>query len=207
MTTPGKKETDTEEKLVGSYQPATTAQRAIPLLVAAVVVVVDHFTKLVVEAWLPLNHTWAPFPDLAHLFRITHVSNTGAAFGFFPGGSSIFTVIAVVVALVIVVYNFGLPQGNRILRVALGLQVGGALGNLIDRLRLGHVTDFFDFGPWPVFNVADMSIVGGVILLGLLMIREQRQLAADARADDGQMDEEQSALGRYSTQRQNEQAT
>lgn len=209
MTRPDLNIIESDKEHMGSLPPPTTAQRAIPILVAALVVLADHFSKLFIETLLPLNRTWAPFPEYAHLFRFTHVSNTGAAFGLFPGGSLIFTLIAIVVALVIVVYNYGLPRGNGVLRLALGLQVGGALGNLVDRLRLGHVTDFLDFGPWPVFNLADTSIVAGVVILGLLMIVEQRQLAAQAqpeRAGDG--DGAQSAsLKRLPAQRQNEQAT
>lgn len=162
-------------------QAASTRQRSVLLLVAAIVIVVDHVSKLYVESWLPLNHSWAPFPEIAHLFRFTHVTNTGAAFGLFPGGSLFFTVIATIVGVFIIYYNYQLPAGQRLLRIALGLQLGGALGNLIDRLRLGHVTDFLDFGPWPVFNLADTSIVAGVILLGFLMLQEQREMREEDR--------------------------
>lgn len=167
---PSEIETTTELK------DASTRQRSVLLLVAAIVIVVDHVSKLYVESWLPLNHSWAPFPEMAHLFRFTHVTNTGAAFGLFPGGSLFFTAIATIVGVFIIYYNYQLPAGQRVLRVALGLQLGGALGNLIDRLRLGHVTDFLDFGPWPVFNLADTSIVTGVILLGFLMLQEQKEM-------------------------------
>ena len=168
-------------------KPPSTSQRSLLLLVAAAVIVVDHISKLYVESWLPLNRSWAPFPELSHLFRITHVTNTGAAFGLFPGGSLFFTVVATVVAIFILVYNYQLPTGQHPLRIALGLQLGGALGNLIDRLRLGHVTDFLDFGPWPVFNLADTSIVAGVIILAILMVQEQRELREreEQQADDG----------------------
>lgn len=149
--------------------------QSILFIVAGLVITIDHLTKLLVEAWLPLNTTWAPFPALGDYFRLTHTSNTGAAFGLFPGGSPVFAAVAVGVALFILVYNYRLEAGHTLLRVALGLQLGGAMGNLIDRLRLGHVTDFFDFGPWPVFNVADLAVVTGVVLLGFLMFREQRE--------------------------------
>lgn len=145
------------------------------LVVAGAVIAADQLTKIAVERALPLNSSWAPFPGVAHLFQFTHVSNTGAAFGLFPTGSLLFAVVAVVVGLVILVYNFQLPAGNLLLRLALGLQLGGALGNLLDRLRLGHVTDFLDFGPWPVFNLADTAVVAGVVLLGLLMLLEERE--------------------------------
>jgi signal peptidase II len=154
--------------------PATLGERSWLFLVTASVIIIDHLTKLAIEAWLPLNHSWAPWPDRLPMIRLTHVSNTGAAFGMFPSGRLVFALIAAVVALVILAYNYRLPAGQRLLRLALGLQLAGALGNLIDRVRLGHVTDFVDIGPWPVFNVADMSIVAGVIILGFLMVQEQR---------------------------------
>lgn len=192
-----------------SPPPATTTQRSLLLIIAAVVIIVDHVTKLLIENWLPLNHTWAPIPELAPYFRLTHVSNTGAAFGLFPSGSLIFTLIAVLVAAIIIAYNYWLPGNHKLLRVALAFQLGGALGNFIDRLRLGHVTDFLDFGPWPVFNLADTAIVTGVIILGYLMLAEQkeearqRQLPMEEEATDGQ----QPPLTGLQSQRHNEQTT
>lgn len=187
--------------------PARTRERVILLLVGALIILIDHLTKRLVETQLPLNATWAPFPDIAHLFRITHVSNTGAAFGLFPGGSPLFTIIAVVVALIIVAYNFGLPAGHKLLRVALGFQLGGALGNLIDRLRLGHVTDFLDFGPWPVFNLADTSIVAGVVILGLLMFMEQPQPERRETPADEDGEDPRPSVSGFPAQQHNEQAT
>lgn len=188
-------EYDGEEPEKASRVVASTGQRLIFFVVAASVIIVDHLTKLLIENRLTINQTWAPFPTLANYFRITHVSNTGAAFGLFPQGSLVFTVIAVLVGAVIIVYNYRLPAGHLLLRLALGLQLGGALGNLVDRLRLGHVTDFLDFGPWPVFNVADMAIVAGVIVLGYLMIQEEREMRrAEKAKQEAARDEAQAQL-------------
>ncbi|MCI0395578.1 MAG: signal peptidase II [Chloroflexi bacterium] len=164
--------------------PASLGEQALLFLVTAAVIVVDHLSKLFIEAWLPLNQSWRPFPTLADYFQITHVSNTGAAFGLFPSQGPVFMIVAFIVSLVIILYNYRLPAGHRLFRLALGLQLGGALGNLIDRLRLGHVTDFLDFGPWPVFNLADTSIVAGVAVLGYLMVLEHRQEAQRRRAEE-----------------------
>lgn len=155
--------------------PATRSEKAILFFVMVLVLLADYASKVTVENNLELNTTWAPLPDLAHLFRFTHVSNTGAAFGLFPNGSVLFSVIAVVVSIVIIIYNQYLPARHQLYRIALGLQLGGALGNLISRMRLGHVTDFLDFGPWPVFNVADLCVVIGVIMLAFLMLIEEQQ--------------------------------
>ncbi len=149
-------------------------QHLILFWLAGLVVLLDQLTKLLVENRLPLYQMWAPIPAIQELFRITHVPNTGMAFGLFPSGSSFFLIVAVVVAAAIIYYNFTLPKGQFALRLALGLQLGGALGNFVDRLRIGHVTDFLDFGPWPVFNVADMAIVSGAVVLGWLVLQESR---------------------------------
>jgi signal peptidase II len=90
--------------------------------------------------------------------------------------------VALLVAGIIILYNYRLPTGHILFRVALGLQLGGALGNLIDRIRLGHVTDFLDFGPFPVFNVADASIVAGVLVLVFLMLTERQEQPEEAPA-------------------------
>lgn len=156
-------------------QPASAGEKAILFLVMALVLLVDFLSKLYIENSMELNTSWAPIPELAAFFRITHVSNTGAAFGLFPSGSTLFVFVAIGVSIFIIYYNSRLPADHFLYRVALGLQLGGAIGNLISRLRIGHVTDFLDFGPWPVFNFADFSIVAGVFLLALLMLQEQRQ--------------------------------
>jgi signal peptidase II len=161
-------------KAVLQERPSTITDQTLLLLVTAAVIVLDHLTKLFIETWLPLNSSWQPWPQYGDLFQITHVSNTGAAFGLFPTGSNIFMVVAVLVAIIIIIYNYRLPSGHLLFRVALGLQLGGALGNLVDRIRLGHVTDFMDFGPWPVFNLADASIVAGVVVLVFLMLLESQ---------------------------------
>lgn len=182
-----------EDNLSVLSPPATLIEQALPLLFAAAAIMADQVTKLVVEQRLPLHHSWAPLPDYDHLFRITHISNTGAAFGLFPSGSLLFGVVAALVSLFILFYNYRLPAGHRLLRVALGLQMGGALGNLVDRLRIGHVTDFLDFGPWPVFNVADLCIVCGVALLGLIMLREEHAALQARRAARPAAEERQAA--------------
>lgn len=154
------------------HRPATRGQKLWLLFLAALVILLDQLTKRAIEVWLPLYTSWAPFPQLAHLFQLTHTTNTGAAFGIFPSGGVLFGIVAFVVGIAIIFYNRQLPAGNMILRSALGLQLGGALGNMIDRVRQGHVTDFFDVGPLPIFNIADAAIVTGVVLLALLMLWE-----------------------------------
>lgn len=150
-------------------------------LVAALVVLADQATKHFVRANLRPGQSLELIPSLSSLFQLTYVTNSGAAFGLFPNWSQVFIIIAVIVILALIWYYFQLSGGQWLMQLALGLQLGGAVGNLIDRLRFeGSVVDFIDlnFWPvrrWPVFNIADASIVAGVTVLTLLMIWEEWQ--------------------------------
>ena len=151
--------------------PTSFWQRALVLaLTAAVIVIADQLTKYMATAVLPLNGSWFPIPEVATYFRITHVTNTGAAFSISPSSGNLFGLIAVLIICGIVYYNYTIPPGYTTFRVALGLQLGGALGNLVDRIRLGHVVDLIDFSFWPAFNVADTALVGGVVIMVCLMM-------------------------------------
>lgn len=166
MTTPN-------EPATHPFHPAPLYQKLLPLMLAALILASDQLSKRYIIATLDVHESRAPIPALDQLFQFTHIHNTGAAFGMFPAGGFIFTIIAIVVAVAIVVYTRRLDAGHYLLRIALGLQLGGALGNLIDRLRQGYVTDFLDFIPFPfIFNIADLSIVSGVVVLFYLMLLE-----------------------------------
>ncbi|MCL4804598.1 MAG: signal peptidase II [Anaerolineae bacterium] len=155
-------------------------EKLVPFIIMAVILLLDQLSKYLVETRIPLYSYWAPIPALENLFRLTHTANTGAVFGLFQGTGMFFAALAVFVAGAIIYFNLTLPGGQWLLRIALGLQLGGALGNLIDRLRQGHVTDFIDVGPWYIFNIADMAVVGGVILFGIVLIREERKQQKNA---------------------------
>lgn len=159
---------------------ASLGERLLPFLVMGFILLLDQLSKFLVETRIPLYGYWAPIPGLEGLLRLTHTANTGAVFGLFQGTGMFFAALAVIVAGAIIYFNMTLPGGQWLLRLALGLQLGGALGNLVDRLRQGHVTDFIDVGPWYIFNVADMAIVGGVILFGIVLLRDGRREAAKA---------------------------
>ncbi len=154
---------------------------------AALVLLVDQISKYLVTAWLEEGRSWDIVPWLASVFSVTHVTNTGAAFGLFPGWGDFFIIVAALVITAIIVYHHHLPDGQWLMRATLGLQLGGAIGNLVDRLRRGSVVDFIDlnFWPlheWPVFNLADSSIVAGVALLALLVLLEERRERSRVRA-------------------------
>jgi len=152
-------------------------------LIALLTIGLDQFTKQLVVSTLRPGESWMPLDWLAPIVTVTHVHNTGAAFGIFPAGGQVFTVLGVIVTGAIIYYFHQLPPGEWLARSALGLQLGGAVGNLIDRFRQGYVTDFINFKFWPVFNVADSSIVVGVAILLIVILLEERQ-EARSRAEE-----------------------
>ena len=139
---------------------------------AALVVVVDQITKRIAEDRLERSGLRSvPVPGVGDYLRLTYVENRGAAFGLLQDQTAFFVFVGVLVIGVIAASYRYLPRSGFRLHLALGLQLGGAIGNLIDRIRQGYVVDFVDFGYrsnwWPVFNVADSAIVIGVALLAL----------------------------------------
>ena len=149
------------------------------IVIALVIVVLDQWTKGLVRANIPFGGTWLP-ESLVWLHpyaRIVHWSNTGAAFGVFKDGSMVFTVLAFIVIGLILYYYPQVEKVNWPLRIAMSMQLGGAIGNLIDRLTIGgHVTDFISVGTFAVFNIADASIsVGAVILFVGIWIMEKNE--------------------------------
>ena len=133
---------------------------------AGIVIGVDQWTKALVRTNLAFGSMWAPWDWLLPYARIVHWNNSGAAFGILQGRSLLFTILAFLVTAVIIYYFPRVPARDWTLRVAMGFQLGGAVGNLVDRLFMGgQVTDFISVGNFAVFNVADASITVGVAIL------------------------------------------
>ncbi len=153
---------------------------AVLIGVAGVVVVLDQWTKYLVRTNLAVGESWVPFDWLQPYARIVHWNNTGAAFGIFPSGGAIFTVIAIVVIGAILYYFPQIPREQVAIRIALGLMLGGATGNLLSRLYQGMVTDFVSVGGFAVFNVADASIsIGAALLVVAMWVDERRNKERD----------------------------
>jgi len=147
-------------------------------LPALLVVAADQLSK----TWIRSNLTVGQSLFELGFFRITRVPpNTGAAFGLFQGHSFALTIIglfgvAVLLAYALFFYRYFPLLDNRLSKSALGLILGGALGNLIDRLNpnLGGVTDFISIGIWPAFNIADSAVVVGTIIFAYILLRLAR---------------------------------
>jgi len=163
------------------------------LLIAGLVILFDQLTKYLVRTNVPMNTVYRPELWISQYARIVHVNNSGAAFGMFRNLGNLFSILSVGVSLVILYYFPQVSKKEWYLRVAMGLLLGGAVGNLIDRLLFqGHVTDFVSLGNFPVFNVADSSISTGVAILFLGMWFQERQnknLPGEAGVDGKPIDQ------------------
>lgn len=159
------------------------------LFLSLAILVLDQWTKWLVEIHLPHS---ASHPVLPGFLNLTHVKNTGVAFGLFAshgadGGSWILVLMGIVALAAVFLYFRLAPARNRLLLYSLALIVGGAVGNLIDRLASGAVTDFLDVYVgtyhWPAFNVADSAITVGIGLMILDSFRSHRKAETSGVAD------------------------
>ena len=142
------------------------------LLAGFLIVLADQLSK----TWIRANLLVGQSLFDVGFFRITHVNNTGAAFGLFQGHSATLTIIAIIsiAALLFCVFfsHRFLPfLDNMPGKSAFGLVLGGTVGNLIDRFRFGYITDFIDFNLWPAFNIADSAITIGVLIFAYALLR------------------------------------
>ena len=173
-----------------ALQPISSAERSLAagpaqwlalLVVAAAAIVADQLTKQLVGRTLAIGES----VDLVGPFSIHHVENSGIAFGLFASRTS-FVIAITGIAVGLMVWFFA-RSGRRhpVLPVGLGLVLGGSIANLVDRVRLGRVTDFLDLDAWPAFNLADMFIVVGVaVLFGTLVLADRSGRMHGARDGD-----------------------
>lgn len=146
----------------------------IPLFFGAgVIIFLDQLTKSLVVKNIPFLGTWLPenLIQFHQHFRIVHWRNSGAAFGIFSDGNTFFLILAVLASIFIISFYPMIAKEEWSLRLAMIFQLGGALGNMIDRIRYGYVIDFISVKNFPVFNIADSCISIGVaiLLLGILI--------------------------------------
>ncbi|MGE0134808.1 MAG: signal peptidase II [Dehalococcoidia bacterium] len=140
------------------------------LLISVAIVAADQFTKAVIRGWLAEGEAW---PSTDAILAISHVENAGAAFGILQGAGAFLLAAAAIGVAAILVYMFLVPPAQRLYVAALSLILGGAIGNLIDRVAKGTVTDFIDPTHYPAFNIADSAIVCGVVAIVALTLREE----------------------------------
>jgi signal peptidase II len=145
---------------------------------AGVIIFLDTWTKTLVNKNIPVGGAWLPdsMSQFLKFFRVTHLHNKGTAFSMFANADQIniiISILAVVVSLVIIVIYPRIDRGERVLRLAILLQLGGTIGNLISRIQYGYVLDFISVGYFAVFNIADSSLVVGAGLMILAVLVEE----------------------------------
>jgi len=145
------------------------------LILAGIIIILDQYTKNLVRTNLNYGEVWTPWEWLMPYARVVHWYNTGVAFGMFQGMGLLFTFLPLVVVILILIFYSRLAGENWWLRSAIGLELGGAIGNLIDRVKIGHVTDFISVGNFAVFNIADASITVGVAVMLIALWQEEKK--------------------------------
>lgn len=163
--------------------PGSWRRNAAFFLTALLVVAADQLSKYWIRSNLAVGEL---LPETGFL-RLTHVQNTGSSFGLFQDQALLLTIVAFIgIAVLLFFVLFGHHRfpflATMPAKLALGLICGGTVGNLIDRLSHGHVTDFIAIGFWPAFNIADSAVVVGAIFLAYLLIR----LVESSEHQDGQ---------------------
>jgi len=133
---------------------------------ALIIVFLDQLTKYLIRMNFQLNQS---VPLIKNIFHMTYVTNTGSAFGLFKGINLFFILFSVAVIIAIFYYLRKIVGNEKLLQFAVGLLLGGTIGNLIDRIAYGSVIDFIDFIIWPVFNIADSAVTISIILLIILL--------------------------------------
>ncbi|MCD6356322.1 MAG: signal peptidase II [Anaerolineaceae bacterium] len=144
---------------------------------AVSIIALDQWTKTLVRNSIGYGDYWSPWEWLTPYARVVHWHNTGVAFGMLQNNNVVFSILISLIAIMIIIFFPHLTQGDWFLRFALSLQLGGAVGNLIDRITIGHVTDFISIGNFAVFNLADASVtVGvGIMVIGLWLEEKKKK--------------------------------
>ncbi|MBI3170485.1 MAG: signal peptidase II [Chloroflexi bacterium] len=170
----------TEEMVLQEKTQPRSRRFFIFFLVAAGIIALDQWTKWLVIQSIPLNTSWLPesMQWLSPYARLLHIQNRGVSFGLFQNGNTFFIILTTVIVVAIVYYVSHMDHPSDWMWVAAGMYLGGAVGNLIDRLTLGAVTDFISVGTFYIFNVADASINVSVVLLLLLSWFHERKSSA-----------------------------
>lgn len=162
-----------------SASPTPVSSLRLPhlLCIASLIAILDQLTKWIVVSRLHLHES---VPLIQGLFSITRIHNSGIAFGFFPGLPNLFMVITLMSMFVVVYFYVSVKTHTTLLTIGCALILGGAMGNLLDRFRIGYVVDFVNFSFWPAFNVADSAVSIGVVLLLITFFREKEGQTEDA---------------------------
>ncbi|MDE2718717.1 MAG: signal peptidase II [Chloroflexota bacterium] len=184
---PPAQETSTQADSQSGSGPTSLFRDKILIGTVVGAFVLDQVSKRLITSWLDLGESWPS----EGFFRITYGTNSGTAFGLFPNHTTLLIVVSLVAIGFLFYFYRAHAMPSLLLRFAIGLQLGGAFGNLIDRVLNGKVVDFIDVGPWPIFNLADSSIVVGIFILMAVFLltkesTEERQTAPATPENESQ---------------------
>lgn len=154
----------------------------ILVIIFLLVLLADQYTKLIVQQDMIVGQS---IPVIHKIFHFTYVQNSGGAFGILRGRTNLFIIISIIVILFIIYFMLKEEKKDYFIKTVFSFILGGAISNLIDRMRLGYVVDFIDFQVWPVFNIADSAISVGMVLLFIHLFFKKdkvpQQIAAEGK--------------------------
>ena len=151
--------------------------------IVALLIALDQWSKALVREQIALGGEVYPIPFLAPFFRFTYWKNTGAAFGIFQNANLPLLILSILIAGALIWIYYKSEEEPLTFRISLAMMLGGAIGNMIDRIRFGFVTDFIAVGNFPVFNIADSAVTVGVAIMLIVMLIQERK--AKSKTDDG----------------------
>lgn len=152
----------------------------ILLIIFLLVLLADQYTKLIVQQDMIIGQS---IPVIHKIFHFTYVQNSGGAFGILRGQTNLFIIISIIVILFIFYFMLKEEKKDYYIKTVFSFILGGAISNLIDRMRLGYVVDFIDFQVWPVFNIADSAISIGMVLLFIRLFFKKEKAAPAVTAE------------------------
>ncbi len=177
------------KKLTGHY--------ALLFGIAVIVVILDQWSKSWIRQNVGLGAEIYPISFLAPFFRFTYWKNTGAALGIFQNANIPLLILSSIIVIVIIGYYRKALDEPLVFRISMGLLLGGAVGNIIDRIQLGYVTAFIAMGSFPVYNVADSCVTIGVFLMLIgLLVQERKEKAANIEMEANQEVDDENLVGR-----------
>lgn len=147
-------------------------------ILTIILVIIDQLSKYYIQSTMMLGESIPVWEDI---FHITYILNPGAAFGMMANQTAFFIVLALAIVGAVIYFYPTIRRESRAMKIGIGLLLGGAIGNLIDRVHIGMVVDFFDFRIWPIFNIADIGIVcgAGIILAVSFLTRDKSEVNAN----------------------------
>ncbi|MBI5417325.1 signal peptidase II [Candidatus Poribacteria bacterium] len=161
------------------------------LIISSLVILLDQGSKYYIKNTMFLGES---IPIITNIFHITFIYNSGGAFGLFQEKTMFFIIATSIAIVTLLIFYYLSPNNNVLLKTALALILGGAIGNLIDRVLYKEVVDFFDFRIWPIFNIADIAICCGMGLLILEIYFDEKKKKENSHHEHNNIQEKEETI-------------